>query len=85
MLKLFLTKGSIKGVRVGYLGVKKKFRRLGLDGVMIWKQKIYAQNVGYEYSDMGWILEDNLTATRLADMMGSIPSKTYVIFEQKID
>lgn len=85
MLKLFLTKGSIKGFRVGYLGVKKKFRRLGLDGVMIWKQKIYTQKVGLEYGDLGWILEDNLTAVRLADLMGAVPSKTYVIFEKKID
>lgn len=85
MLKLFLTKGSIKGFRVGYLGVKKKFHRLGLDGVMIWKQKVYTQNTRYEYSDMGWILEDNLSTTRLADMMGSTPSKTYTIFEKQID
>ncbi|MCX6580908.1 MAG: hypothetical protein NT166_12085 [Candidatus Aminicenantes bacterium] len=85
MLKMFFTKGSIKGFRVGYLGVKKKFRRLGLDGVMIWKQKVYTQNAGYEYGDMGWILEDNLTAVRLVEMMGSTPSKTYVIFEKKID
>ncbi|HLP47890.1 MAG TPA: hypothetical protein VK469_18240 [Candidatus Kapabacteria bacterium] len=85
MLKMFLTKSSIKGFRVGYLGVKKKFHRLGLDGVMIWKQKTYTQGAGYEYSDMGWILEDNLSTTRLADMMGSTPSKTYTIFEKKID
>jgi len=85
MLKMFFTKGSIKGFRVGYLGVKKKFRRLGLDGVMIWKQKVYTQQAGFEYGDMGWILEDNLTAVRLAEMMGSTPSKTYVIFEKKID
>jgi len=85
MLKMFFTKGSIKGFRVGYLGVKKKFRRLGLDGVMIWKQKVYTQQAGFDYGDMGWILEDNLTAVRLAEMMGSTPSKTYVIFEKKID
>jgi hypothetical protein len=85
MLKMFLTKNSIKGFRVGYLGVKKKFRRLGLDGVMIWKQKIYTQQAGYEYSDMGWILEDNLSTTRLADMMGSTPSKTYTIFDKQLN
>ncbi len=84
MLKMFFTKGGIKGFRVGYLGVKKKFRRLGLDGVMIWKQKIYTQQVGLEYGDLGWILEDNLTAVRLADLMGAAPSKTYVIFEKKL-
>ncbi|NOY60047.1 MAG: hypothetical protein GXO75_14120 [Calditrichaeota bacterium] len=34
--KMLLTKGSVKGYRLGYLGVKKKFRRMGLDGVMLY-------------------------------------------------
>ena len=85
MIKLFLSKGSIKGFRLGYLGVKQKFRRLGLDGLMIWKQKIYSQKNGLQYTDMGWVLEDNVSAIRLiVEMMGSTPSKTYTIFEQKI-
>jgi len=83
-IKMLLTKRWIKGFRLGYLGVKKKFRRLGLDGVMIWKQKIYAQEAGFKYSDMGWTLEDNLKTIRMADTMGAKPSKTYTIFEKKI-
>jgi hypothetical protein len=86
MIKLFLTKGGIKGFRLGYLGVKPKFRRLGLDGVMIWKQKIYTQEAGFQYADMGWVLDDNVSAIRLiVEMMHSTPSKTYTIFEQKLD
>lgn len=83
MVKMFLTKGSIIGFRLGYLGVKKKFRHLGLDGVMIWKQKMYSQKVGLQYTDMGWVLDDNLKTIRLIEMMGSTPSKTYTIFEEK--
>jgi hypothetical protein len=85
VIKMFLTKSRIKGFRLGYLGVKKKFQRLGLDGVMIWKQKAYCQKAGLEYTDVGWILEDNVKTIRLVEMMGAKPSKTYAIFEKKID
>ncbi len=85
LLKLFLTKRSIKGFRLGYLGVKKKFQHLGLDGVMIWKQKRYAQKAGFEYSDIGWVLDDNIKTIRLAELMNGSLSKTYTIFEKKIE
>jgi len=84
-VKMLLTKNSVKGFRLGYLGVKKKFRRLGLDGVMLWKQKIYSQEKGYDYCDMGWVLEDNVMVIRVIEMMGATPSKTYTIFQKKIE
>jgi GNAT superfamily N-acetyltransferase len=83
-LKMILGKGRVKGFRLGYLGVKKKFRRLGLDGVMIWKQKQYAQKRGYSYCDMGWILEDNVLTLRLSEMVGGKLSKKYTILEKPI-
>ncbi|MBN1350426.1 hypothetical protein JXJ21_13510 [candidate division KSB1 bacterium] len=82
--KMLLTKGKVKGFRLGYLGVKKKFQRLGLDGVMLWQQKIYAQKHGYDYCDMGWVLEDNVRVTRLVEMMGSVPSKIYTIYQKPV-
>jgi hypothetical protein len=83
-LKMILGKGQVRGFRLGYLGVKKKFRKLGLDGVMIWKQKQYAQKRGYEYCDLGWVLEDNLLILRLGEMLSGKPSKTYTIFEKPL-
>ncbi len=82
--KMLLTKNSCKGFRLGYLGVKKKFRRLGLDGVMIWKQKQYTQSTHLEYCDMGWVLEDNKPTRRLVELMGATDSKEYTVFEKKI-
>jgi hypothetical protein len=83
--KMFLLRKSVKGFRLGYLGVKKKFQRLGLDGVMLWKQKQYTQNKGYEYCDIGWILEGNVIAQRMAAFMNSTLSKVYTIFEKPIE
>ncbi|MFO7890779.1 MAG: hypothetical protein R6V04_10620 [bacterium] len=84
-LKMILLKNRTKGFRLGYLGVKKKFRRLGLDGVMLCKQKKYSQEKGYTYCDMGWVLEDNYAVKRVINFMEAIPSKKYTVFEKKID
>jgi hypothetical protein len=51
---------------------------------MLWKQKIYARKRGYEYCDIGWVLDDNAMTIRLVEMMGAKPSKTYRIFEKPI-
>jgi hypothetical protein len=57
---------------------------MGLDGVMIWKQKQYAMSRGYQYSDAGWVLEDNFMVTRLIDLLGGRLSKTYTVYEQSL-
>ncbi len=82
--KMLLTKNKVTGFRLGYLGVKKKFRRMGLDGVMLWKQKTYAQQAGYQYCDMGWVLEDNVLTIRLAELVNAKISKVYTIFQKPV-
>lgn len=84
-LKMILSKNRTKGFRLGYLGVKKKFRGLGLDGVMLCKQKQYSQEKGYTYCDMGWVLEDNYAVTRIVKFMEAELSKKYTVFEKKIN
>ncbi len=83
-VKMLLTKHRVKGFRLGYLGVKKKFRRMGLDGLMLWKQHAYSKQAGYEYSDLGWVLEDNVMVHRLIDLIIAKPSKVYTIYEKQI-
>lgn len=82
--KAVLTRKKAAGFRLGYLGVKKKYHHLGLAGVMIWKQKQYAQSAGYEYADMGWVLEDNVPTIKLAEMMNADLSKEYTVFERTL-
>ena len=83
-LRMLMGKNRTKGFRLGYLGVKPKYRRLGLDAVMLWKQKQYSESKGYEYADLGWVLEDNHMVTRIIERVGSTPSKTYTVYEKRI-
>lgn len=84
-LRMLVRKGSIKGFRLGYMGVKKKFQRLGLDGVMLWQQKLFSQKKGYDYCDFGWVLEDNVLVIRVGEAIGdSQVSKVYAIFQKNL-
>jgi hypothetical protein len=55
-----------------------------LEGYLLWNQKVYAQSQGHwDYTDIGWILEDNESTIRLVHMMKDVRlSKTYGIFEK---
>ncbi|RKX77559.1 MAG: hypothetical protein DRP87_08780 [Spirochaetes bacterium] len=84
-LKVILGAKRVKGFRFGYLGVKKKFRHMALDGVLIWYQKKYSQARGYRYCDIGWVLDDNDIVINTVKMMKDVKlSKTYTIFEKPI-
>lgn len=83
-VRMLLTKSRIRGFRLGYLGVKKQFRRLGLDAVALWHQHLTAQRVGYDYCDLGWVLETNRPVIRMADRFGGVPSKKYALFEKSL-
>jgi hypothetical protein len=83
-IRLILLKSRIRGFRVGYLGVKKSFRHMGLDGVMLWRQSRVSKALGFQYADMGWVLEHNVMTVRLIERCGATPSKTYMVFEKAL-
>ena len=84
-LNLVLNRKRTRGFRLGYLGVKQKYQGLGLPALMLWRQKLVSQAIGYEYCDIGWVLEDNERVIRLIELMQAEPSKTYTIYEAEIE
>jgi hypothetical protein len=83
--KMLLLKNRVKGYRFGYMGVKRKFQRLGLDSIMLVKQKKYTEDEKYEYADIGWVLEDNVLVTRVLDWAGADLSKIYTLYQMPVD
>jgi len=80
-----LTGGSrTKGFRIGYLGVKKAYRNIGLDAVLIWKQNQLVLKTHYQYCDMGWVLSENKPMIKMIERCGGRLSKRYRIFEKPI-
>lgn len=76
--------GRIKSFRQGYFGIKPKFRKMGLDALLISEAKKYAQSRHYQYCDVGWVLEDNELVLRMADFMGGKISRKYAIFQKDL-
>lgn len=84
-IRLVLLGKHTRGFRLGYLGVKQKFQGLGLPAVMLWKQKLISQAAGYEYCDIGWVLEDNQRVIQMVDLMQAKLSKVYTIYQASVD
>jgi hypothetical protein len=83
-VRLLVKKSTIRGFRLGYLGVRRRFRRLGIDAVALRHQQLAAQRLGYEHCDLGWVLETNLPVIRMAARFGAVPSKRYALFEKTL-
>ncbi len=82
--KMLLTKHRVDEFRFGYMGVRKKFRRLGLDSVMLWRQKQFTSQSRYRYAEIGWVLEDNVLVNRVLKWMNCNVSRVYTLFEKRL-
>lgn len=78
-------KKYMTGVRVLTMGVKKDFRKLGLETILYHRCheniKSYKQ---YKDIEMSWILEDNLNMNKPLLRMEAVPYRKYRIFEKGI-
>ncbi len=83
-LKMLLLKKRVRSFRQGYFGIRPKFRKIGLDAILVSEAKRYTQTHGYTACDIGWVLEDNDLVIRMADFMGGKLSRTYAIYEKEI-
>lgn len=84
--RMILTKGSVSAMRLGYLGVRKKYRQTGLPALMLWHQKQVTQSQKhYQVCDIGWVLETNdLTNSMVKMMEGHRLSKVYTMYEKPL-
>jgi GNAT superfamily N-acetyltransferase len=72
----------IDTVRVAMMGVKKRYRRLGIDLLFtaeIWKQ---ALKRGIRHGELAWILEDNRLMTRALEEVEAKPYKRYRLYQK---
>ena len=76
-----VVKKRYRSCRVFALGVKEEFRRLGVGAVFYYDTLTAAKRLGYEWGDMGWILESNDGMNRAIRNMGGEVYKTYRIYE----
>jgi hypothetical protein len=83
--KMILTKRSLDTLRLGYLGIRPQFRKMGLDAILITKGQETLLRKGYETSDIGWVLENNELILRLSQSIEAYPARTYTVFEKRLN
>lgn len=71
-------------LRTAALGVRPKFRRLGLDAIFIHYTIRNGGEHGIVTSEVGWILEDNDAMLRPLRRVGAQPAKRFRIYEKPI-
>ncbi len=80
--KFLWKKNKIDSYRVLTLGVKKKFRRLGIDAYMYYEtyKKFLEQNI--KWCEMSWMLEDNADIIEPMFKIGGTIYKRHRIYER---
>lgn len=82
VFRLLLFRKYIQNVRVILMGVKGKYRRLGLDFLMYYKYLYESSCNGIE---MSWILEDNVMMNSVFERLNADPYKRYVILKKMLE
>jgi len=75
---------KISDIRILTMGVKKEYRKKGIEGLLYLESFKAAVKKGYERAEMSWILEDNVLMQRGCELMGGKLYKKYRIYEKKI-
>jgi GNAT superfamily N-acetyltransferase len=84
LVRFLYQRRRIDTVRVAMMGVKKRYRRLGIDLLFtaeIWKQ---ALKRGIMHGELAWILEDNRLMTRALDEIEAKPYKRYRLYQKDL-
>jgi GNAT superfamily N-acetyltransferase len=74
----------IDTVRVAMMGVKKRYRRLGIDLMLLVESWHQGRKRGISRGEMGWILEDNRVMIRTLEVIGAQSYKRYRLYQKNV-
>jgi len=81
---LFTGPGDLDGLRLITLGITEPHRKRGLEAVLIAEGIRAALDLGYEWAEYSWILEDNELTKRAVRLMDGELYKTYRVYEKAL-
>lgn len=82
IFKLLTAKKRIDRIRIITMGVKKRYRNLGLAALMYNRIFTISNEQGWREGEMSWVLEDNVEMVKPLKIMGAEQYKTYRIYEK---
>jgi GNAT superfamily N-acetyltransferase len=84
LLRVWWASRSVTRLRVLLMGTVPQWRGRGIDALLykrIWDE---ARALGYDWSEAGWVLEDNLPIRNALERMGFERYKTYRVYERPL-
>jgi GNAT superfamily N-acetyltransferase len=75
---------SLEGLRLITLGVKEEHRKRGFEGVLLGEGLEQALELGYDWCEYSWILEDNELTKRAVRLMDGELYKIYRVYEKQL-
>jgi GNAT superfamily N-acetyltransferase len=84
LVRFWYQRRHLDTVRIAIMGVKKRYRRLGLDLMLYvecWKQ---AATLGVVRGEAGWVLEDNHLMVRALEELGACAYKRYRLYQKNL-
>ena len=84
LIRFFYQRRRIDIVRVAMLGVKKRYRRLGIDLLMLAEAWQQASTLGIDRGELAWVLEDNESMVRALEELEARPYKRYRLYQKDI-
>jgi GNAT superfamily N-acetyltransferase len=81
---LFTGPEDLQGLRLITLGVTEPHRKRGLEAVLFAEGIRAALELGYEWAEYSWILEDNELTKRAVRLMDGELYKTYRVYEKPL-
>jgi len=82
LVSFFYHRHRTRTVRVAMMGVKKRYRRLGIDLLLFARVWELAPVKGFMQAELAWILEDNELMTRAIERIGGILHKRYQLYQK---
>jgi hypothetical protein len=84
MLKFLYYKNKIKEGRLMIMGVRKQYRKMGLESMLFLESFKAGERLGYTGGELSWILEDNHETNNAIKKMGGKLYKKYRIYGETI-
>ncbi|MFP4113417.1 MAG: GNAT family N-acetyltransferase [Spirochaetota bacterium] len=84
IFKLLYWQRKINQVRVLAMGIRHKYRGLGIDALFYHQTLRYAETKNRQRGELSWILEDNHNMRAVLEKLGAEVYKTYRLYDQPI-
>ncbi len=85
LIKILYYFNKIDHGRLLTLGVRKKFRKRGIESLFYYESLMNGKKLGWKWGELSWILENNEPIKHGVELMGGKVYKRYRVYSKKID